>query len=142
MNVVEIPSPCYVINEQLLRKNLALMKSVKEHAEVEIILAFKAFAMWKVFPIFHEYGFRYTTASSLSEALLAKNEMRSLAHTYSPAYIEKEFSTIMDCSSHITFNSLSQYERFQSNIVNRKSKISCGLSVDNAKRISISFMKI
>ena len=130
MNFSEIPSPCYVIDEQLLRKNLALIKSVKERAGVEIILAFKAFAMWKVFPIFQEYGFRLTTASSLSEALLAKNEMDSLAHTYSPAYTKKEFPTIMNCSSHITFNSLSQFERFKSNIVNRKSKISCGLRIN------------
>ena len=128
MNIAEIPSPCYVIDEQLLRKNLTLIKSVKERAGVEIILAFKAFAMWKVFPVFHEYGFHCTTASSLSEALLAKNEMGSLAHTYSPAYTEKEFPTIMDCSSHITFNSLSQYEKFK--IQNSKFKISCGLRIN------------
>ena len=130
MNYFEIPSPCYVIDEVLLRNNLSLIKSVKERAEVEIILAFKAFAMWKVFPIFHEYGFRLTTASSLSEALLAKNEMGSLAHTYSPAYTEKEFPTIMDCSSHITFNSLSQFEQYKSKIVNRQSKISYGLRIN------------
>jgi len=111
MNISKIPSPCYVIDEVLLRQNLALIKSVKERAGVEIILAFKAFAAWKIFPVFHEYGFHLTTASSLSEALLAKNEMGSLAHTYSPAYIEREFPEIMNCSSHITFNSLSQYEK-------------------------------
>ena len=130
MNFSEIPSPCYVIDELLLRKNLTLIKSVKERAGVEIILAFKAFAMWKAFPIFHEYGFRYTTASSLSEALLAKNEMGSLAHTYSPAYTEKEFSTIMDCSSHITFNSLSQFNNFRFQISDSKFKISCGLRIN------------
>jgi carboxynorspermidine decarboxylase len=130
MNYQQIPSPCYVIDEQLLRKNLSLIKSVKERAEVEIILAFKAFAAWRVFPIFHEYGFRLTTASSLSEALLAKNEMGSLAHTYAPAYTEQEFPQIMNCSSHITFNSLAQYGHFQSSIANHQSSISCGLRIN------------
>jgi carboxynorspermidine decarboxylase len=130
MNYSEIPSPCYVVDEQLLRKNLELIKSVKERAGVEIILAFKAFAMWKIFPIFKDCGFNFTTASSLSEACLAKDEMGSLAHTYSPAYIEKEFSVIMDCSSHITFNSLSQFERFYPKTKVHKNNISCGLRVN------------
>jgi carboxynorspermidine decarboxylase len=73
---------------------------------------------------------QYSTASSLSEALLAKEEMGSLAHTYSPAYTEKEFPTIMDCSSHITFNSLSQFERFYTQTKNHKNKISCGLRIN------------
>ncbi len=129
MKFSEIPSPCYVIDEQLLRKNLLLIKSVKERAGVDIILAFKAFAMWKVFPIIKEY-IGYSTASSLSEARLAKEEMGSLAHTYSPAYKEKEFPTIMDCSSHITFNSLSQFERFYPQTKQHKNNISCGLRIN------------
>ena len=66
----QIPSPCYVLDEVLLRKNLQLIRSVKERAGVEIILAFKAFALWKVFPIIREY-ISHSTASSLSEARLA-----------------------------------------------------------------------
>ena len=65
-----IPSPCYVMEEALLRKNLSLIKSVKERAGVNIILAFKAFALWKSFPIIREY-IPYSTASSVSEAQLA-----------------------------------------------------------------------
>ncbi|MDL2262814.1 carboxynorspermidine decarboxylase [Bacteroidales bacterium OttesenSCG-928-I21] len=129
MNYTEIPSPCYVIDEQLLRQNLSLIKSVKERAGVEIILAFKAFAMWKVFPIIKEY-IPHSTASSLSEARLAREEMGSLAHTYSPAYTEKEFPVIMDCSSHITFNSLTQFERFYPQTKNHKNNISCGLRIN------------
>jgi carboxynorspermidine decarboxylase len=118
-----------VIDEQLFRKNLSLIQSIKERAGIEIILAFKAFAMWSVFPIVKEY-ISHSTASSLSEALLAYQEMGSLAHTYSPAYTEKEFSTIMDCSSHITFNSLSQLERFYPLTKGRKNTISCGLRIN------------
>lgn len=99
------PSPCYIMEEGLLRKNLALIKSVADRAGVEIILAFKSFAMWRSFPIFREY-IDHSTASSVYEARLALEEFGSKAHTYSPAYTEADFPEIMRCSSHITFNSL------------------------------------
>ena len=50
-----VPTPCYIVEEDLLRNNLQLIKSVADRAGVEIILAFKAFALWKSFPIFREY---------------------------------------------------------------------------------------
>jgi len=119
-NLDKIPSPCYVMEETLLRRNLELICGVAERADVEIILAFKAFALWKSFPVFREY-ISHTTASSLFEARLAKEEFGSKAHTYSPAYTEEEFEEILDCSSHITFNSLSQYERFAQKVQGRAS---------------------
>ena len=119
-NIDQIPSPCYVMEEELLRRNLALIRSVAQRAEVEIILAFKAFALWKSFPIFREY-ISHTTASSLFEARLAMEEFGSKAHTYSPAYTEDEFEEILACSSHITFNSLSQYRRFAPMVQGRAS---------------------
>lgn len=119
-NLDKIPSPCYVMEETLLRRNLELIRSVTQRADVEIILAFKAFALWKSFPVFREY-ISHTTASSLFEARLAKEEFGSKAHTYSPAYTEEEFEGILDCSSHITFNSLSQYERFAQKVQGRAS---------------------
>ena len=125
-NISNIPSPCYVMEEELLRRNLSLIKSVAERANIEIILAFKAFALWKSFPIFREY-ISHTTASSLFEARLAKEEFGSKAHTYSPAYTDEEFEEIVKCSSHITFNSLSQYKRFHSQA---EGKASIGLRVN------------
>lgn len=119
-NIDKIPSPCYVMEEALLRRNLELIRSVAQRADVEIILAFKAFALWKSFPIFREY-ITHTTASSLFEARLAKEEFGNKAHTYSPAYTEEEFEEILNCSSHITFNSLTQYERFASRVQGRAS---------------------
>ncbi len=110
-NIKSIPLPCYVMEEEALRKNLRLIQRVAERADVEIILAFKAFALWKSFPIFREY-IQHTTASSPYEARLAFEEFGSPAHTYSPAYEEETFAEILRCSSHISFNSLSQYERF------------------------------
>ena len=127
MNYQNIPSPCFVLDEVAFRKNLELIKSVKDRAGVEIILAFKAFAMWSVFPIVREY-ISCSTASSLAEACLAFEEMGSPAHTYAPAYTDKEFPTIMNCSSHITFNSLTQFERFYPQT--QFNNISCGLRIN------------
>ena len=108
-------TPIYIIEEQKLRRNLALIADVARRADVEIILAFKAFALWKTFPIFREY-IKSTTASSLSEARLALEEFGARAHTFSPAYTDDEIDQIVNCSSHLTFNSLSQYERFHERV--------------------------
>ncbi|MBP9480175.1 MAG: carboxynorspermidine decarboxylase [Parabacteroides sp.] len=124
-----IPSPCYVMEEKLLRNNLALIKRVKEEAGVNIILAFKAFALWKSFPIVKEY-ISYSTASSKFEAQLAFEEMGMPAHTYSPAYTEVDFPAILKYSSHITFNSLSQFERFYPLVKADGRGISCGLRIN------------
>ena len=118
--------PVYIIEETLLRRNLQLIANVAKEADVEIILAFKAFALWKTFPIFREY-INSTTASSLSEARLALEEFGAKAHTYSPAYTDEEIDDIVRCSSHLTFNSLSQYERFNDRV---EGKASIGLRVN------------
>ena len=118
--------PVYIIEETLLRRNLQLIADVAKEADVEIILAFKAFALWKTFPIFREY-INSTTASSLSEARLALEEFGAKAHTYSPAYTDEEIDDIVRCSSHLTFNSVSQYERFNDRV---EGKASIGLRVN------------
>ena len=122
-------TPYYLLEERLLRRNLALIKQVADEAGVEIILAFKAFALWRTFPIFREY-ISHTTASSLYEARLAAEEFGSKAHTYSPAYTEEEFPQIMACSSHVTFNSLSQFARFRPMVEAAGNPVSCGLRVN------------
>ncbi len=117
------------MEEELLRKNLSLIKSVADRAGVEIILAFKSFAMWRSFPIFREY-IGHSTASSVYEARLALEEFGSKAHTYSPAYTEADFPEIMRCSSHITFNSMAQFHRFYPMTVAGGSDISCGIRIN------------
>lgn len=128
------PSPCYIMEEEKLRRNLSLIADVAKRADVEIILAFKAFALWKSFPIFREY-INHTTASSPYEARLAFEYFQSPAHTYSPAYTSDDFSVIMDCSSHITFNSLSQYSNLfpqvqAYNQIHAEKRISCGVRIN------------
>lgn len=125
----QAPSPCYVLDETLLRNNLSLIRSVKEQSGANIILAFKAFALWKVFPIVREY-IPYSTASSVNEARLAFEEMGSPAHTYSPAYTDENFPIFLKYSSHITFNSLSQFHRFYPQVVADGNRISCGLRIN------------
>lgn len=127
--IMQVPSPCYVMEEQLLRRNLELISGVAREAGVEIILAFKAFALWKSFPIFKEY-ISSVTASSVYEARLAYEEFGSRAHAFSPAYTDDEFPEIMRCSSHISFNSLTQFERFYERTKTAGHAISCGIRIN------------
>lgn len=129
MDLSRIPSPCYVIDEASLRRNLSLIKEVKERSGAEIIMALKAFAGWGVFPIIGEY-IPYTTASSVNEARLSFEQMGTLTHTYAPVYTDGDIGEYMRYSSHITFNSLSQYERFKNRIARAERKISCGIRIN------------
>lgn len=125
----QIPNPCYVIDEALLRKNLEKIRGVSKNADVEIILAFKGFSMWKVFPIVKEY-ISGAAASGANEAMLAFEEMETLAHTYSPAFIENDFDRVLRASSHITFNSLSQLAKFKNRVRSFETPVSIGLRVN------------
>ncbi len=125
----KVPTPCYLLEEKLLRKNLRLIQSVKVEAGVDIILAFKGFSMWKAFPIVREY-ISGAAASGAYEAKLAADEMKTLAHTYSPAFQQSDFSEVLENSSHITFNSLSQLERFLPEVISFPRKISVGIRVN------------
>ena len=129
IDLTQIPSPCYVMEESLLRRNLALIRSVQDRTGVSIILAFKAFALWKSFPIIRKY-IAHSTASSVAEAQLAYEEMGSLAHTYAPSYTDEEFPTFLRYSSHITFNSLSQFERFHPQVKASGRDIRCGVRIN------------
>lgn len=129
IDFLKVPSPCYVMDEDILRRNLSLITSVRERTGVEIILAFKAFAMWRSFPIFNEY-IEHSTASSVAEAQLAYEEMGNLAHTYAPVYTDEDFPIFIKYSSHITFNSLSQFDRFYPQILSSGRNIKCGLRIN------------
>ena len=129
MNYSEIPSPCYVIDERLFRDNLALIRNVSEKSGAEIILAFKAFSMWGVFDIFKEY-MSGAAASSINEARLCYEELGSSAHTYSPVFKEDDMKEIMKYSSHLTFNSLAQYNKYKDLLASSDRKISAGLRVN------------
>ena len=124
-----IDSPMYVIEEDLLRRNLQLIRHVADESGADIILAFKAFSLWKTFPIFREY-INSTTASSLYEARMAFEKFGNKAHTYSPAYTDGEIDEIARMSSHLSFNSLSQYLRYAERVKGVNPMLSIGLRVN------------
>lgn len=125
----EISVPTYILEEEALRRNLTLISHVAKESGAEIILAFKAYALWKTFPIFRDY-ISSTTASSLNEARLGFEEFGAPTHTYSPAYLDSEIEAIARCSSHLTFNSLTQFERLHVAALSANSNLSIGLRVN------------
>ncbi|MFN4080458.1 MAG: carboxynorspermidine decarboxylase [Saprospiraceae bacterium] len=129
MNIQQIPSPAFVLDEKRLRNNLEIIDRVQREAGVSIILAFKGFAMWSAFPLVRQY-LKGATASSLNEARLCFEEMGVPAHTYAVAYVPSEFGRILKYSSHITFNSIGQYKRYRSRIDRSRPGVSPGIRVN------------
>jgi carboxynorspermidine decarboxylase len=125
----EIPSPAFVLDLKRFTKNLHLLKEIQDKTGIHIILALKGFSLWHVFPLVKEY-LAGATASSFHEALLIFNEMGTKAHTYSPAYIPVDFDKIAQYSSHITFNSCSEYIRYLPYISSENPKFSPGIRVN------------
>lgn len=111
----QVPSPCYLLEEKRLRENLRLLAAVQQKAGCKIICALKGYAMWSTFPILREY-LPGATASSLYEARLAAEEFGGEVHAYATVYFEDEFEELSRYCNHITFNSLSQYERFRTKL--------------------------
>ena len=111
----ELPTPCYVIQEEQLRQNLEILKGVMDRTGCKILLAQKAFSMYEVYPLIAQY-LSGTTASGLYEARLGAEEMGipfgKETRIFSPAYKEEEFDEILTYCDHIVFNSFEQLERF------------------------------
>lgn len=115
MKINDIPTPFYIVYEERLRKNLQLIREIERRAGVNIIMAFKANSLWRTFDIIREYK-RDSTASSLNELKLGREELGGKVHSYCPAYTDTTIDEYLEGSSHITFNSISQYERFKDKV--------------------------
>lgn len=115
MTINQIPTPFYIVYEDRLRRNLELINHVKTEAGVNIIMAFKANALWRTFPIIRQYC-QAATASSLNELRLGNEELGNEIHSYCPAYTPETITEYIAGSTHITFNSVSQWQRFRKNI--------------------------
>ncbi len=127
-------TPYYIVYEEKLRKNLAILDDIRTRGNVEIIMALKANALWKTFGIIAE-KFPHSTASSVNEMRLSRDYLGGNVHTYCPVYTDSTFPLFMEGSSHITFNSVALYERFlpmleKWNRENPDSKVSPGLRVN------------
>ncbi|PPK85617.1 carboxynorspermidine decarboxylase [Neolewinella xylanilytica] len=105
-----LPTPAFIIEEDLLRRNLEIISDVASAAGVEIILALKAFAFWPAFPLMSEY-LSGATASSLNEAKLIKTQFGRRPHVYAPVYRPAEFKELAGMAEHLTFNTLTELER-------------------------------
>lgn len=132
--MTHLSTPYYIVYEDKLRHNIELIKDVMKRADIKIIMAFKANALWKTFPIFREYGIS-STASSVNEMKLAVEELHCRVHTYCPVYTEETIDDFISGSSHITFNSIEQAQRFMPKIKLHNKQhpnetISCGLRIN------------
>jgi carboxynorspermidine decarboxylase len=129
LDIYALPSPCYVVDEDLLEKNLEILDSVQRRTGCSILLALKGFSMYSVFPLIGRY-LEGITASSLFEARLGYEEMGKEVHIFSPAYIEDEFADIMKYCDHIVFNSFSQWEKYRGRVASSGRHIECGIRVN------------
>ncbi len=110
-----IPSPCFVLEEKLLARNLAIFDRVQTDAPIRIMLALKGYSLFHSFPQIRT-TLKGASASSLWEARLAAEEFGTEVHVYSPAYRDEDVPEILSYASHMTFNSLGQYSRFRPQI--------------------------
>ena len=128
IDISKLPSPCYVVDEGLLVKNLEILRLVRQRTGCSILLAQKAFSMFSVYPLIADY-LDGVTSSSLFEARLGFEEMKKEVHIYAPAYMDEEFEEVMEYCDHIVFNSFSQWNKFRDRVKAAK-RIECGIRIN------------
>lgn len=129
MDLKKIPSPCYVVDESVLTTNLITLKTVQEKTGAKILLALKGFAMWSTFPLISKYLVG-TTASSVAEARLGKEEFGGEIHAYAPAYSEQDIEELLPIVNHLVFNSVNQFDHFRPAVLACDREISMGIRVN------------
>jgi carboxynorspermidine decarboxylase len=128
-DINNIPTPSYVVDETLLIKNLETLKYIIDKTGCKILLAQKAFSMFSVYPLISKY-LNGTTASSLYEAKLGKEEMEGEVHIFSPAYRDDEIDEILSICDHMVFNSFSQWKKYRGKIKEMDRHIGCGIRIN------------
>lgn len=140
IDITNLPTPSFLVDERLLKKNLEVLKGVKDRTGCKILLAQKGFSMFYFYPLIAQY-LDGTTASSLFEAKLGYEEMEKKfsdknieTHIFNPAYRDDEFDEILDLTNHIVFNSFNQWAKFKDRVFVKiketGKKISCGLRIN------------
>lgn len=138
----EVATPCYIVSEQLLRRNLEVLRHVCDEAGCRILLAQKAFSMYYYYPLIGKY-LDGVTASGLYEARLGYEELckreitdisgktkRCENHVFSPAYTEAHMDELLDICDHIVFNSFGQWEKYKEKAL--AAKKACGIRINPA----------
>ena len=129
IDISTLPTPSYLVDQQLLIKNLELLSSVKERTGCKILLAQKAFSMFSVYPLIAKY-LDGVTSSGVMEARLGYEEMGKEVHTYAPAFADHEMDDVIRYSDHIVFNSFHQWNKFKDKVKNSGKQIECGLRLN------------
>ncbi len=127
--LADVPSPCFVVDETLIERNLQTIDRVQQSTGVTILLALKGFAMWPLFPLIRRY-LPGVTCSGLHEALLGREHFQGQIHTYAPAYTDDEIDQLVDLSDHLIFNSLNQWRRFRGRVRRHPNPPACGLRIN------------
>ncbi len=125
----QLPSPCWLLEEQLLEQNLQILSEIKARTGVKILLALKGYALWHSFDLVSQY-LDGCCASGLHEATLAAEKFGKEVHTYAPAFKEEELESIAKLSHHLVFNSPSQIKRFAAKAAAYNPTLSLGLRVN------------
>lgn len=125
----EVKTPSYIIDRPALIKNLEALKQVEEKSGAKILLAQKCYSVYQTYPLIGEY-ISGCTASGLFEARLGHEEMGKENHVFSPAYLDNEFDEILNICDHISFNSVSQWEKFKDKVFACGKKVSCGIRIN------------
>ncbi len=129
LNLDRVPSPCFVVDESLIEKNLRILNSVQQRTGAKILLALKGFAMFSLFPLIRPV-LHGTCASGIHEARLGREEFGKQVHVFSPAYSDSEMEALVEVADHIIFNSFDQYRRFCPVISKSERPIQMGIRIN------------
>ena len=127
--LAQVPSPCYVIDEQAIEENCQILGRVQEQTGCKILMALKGFTVPELFPTIRRY-LHGTCASGLYEARLGKEKFGKEVHVFAPAYDDREFEELLQISDHIVFNSIGQWERLGQLVEANPRRISCGIRIN------------
>ena len=129
VDLSQVPSPCHVLHRGLLENNLRILRGVMDRSNVKVLLALKGFAQFSEAPLVRRY-LAGTTASGIHEALLGREEFGGEVHAYSPAFKDEEFERLLRVADHVSFNSLSQWQRHRATAAKSPRRVSFGLRVN------------
>lgn len=125
----QVETPCYLISEEVVGRNCAVLDSVQQRTGAKILLALKAFALPALFPLLRQ-TLHGVCASGPIEARMGREEFCREVHTYAPAYTDAQMERVIRCSDHILFNSLAQWRLYRDKIRAAGSGIEVGLRVN------------